>query len=176
MTWRTNATGMALALACCAVRASIATRSSAAATGDAGAAKQHAIARNIATIPSRAGPDISRPGFVKRCGPGGNRAGKSLTCPTAPTGGRLPNRQTLSIYAPFAIELALPFRPYSMIQKSEYRFPDMIVLHVKSWSMTAPKGLSQEHAKSGLDRANGSHGHERMMRFKMEAFNGYRYR
>ena len=26
------------------------------------------------------------------------------------------------------------------------------------------------------DRANGSHGHERMVRFKMEAFNGYRYR
>ncbi len=99
-----------------------------------------------------------------------------VNCPTAPKGGPLSNRQTLSIYAPFAIELALPFRPYSMIQKSEYRFPDMIVLHVKSWSMTAPKGLSQEHAKSGLDRANGSHGHERMMRFKMEAFNGYRYR
>ena len=49
--------GMPLALACCAIRASIAAGSSAAATGDAGAAKQHAIARNIATIPSRAGRD-----------------------------------------------------------------------------------------------------------------------
>jgi cold shock protein len=32
-----------------------------------------------------------------------------------------------------------------------------------------PLGLSQEHAKSGLDRANSSHGRKRMTRFQMEA-------
>jgi CspA family cold shock protein len=31
------------------------------------------------------------------------------------------------------------------------------------------KGLSQEHAKSGLDRANGSHGHKTLYAFQMEA-------
>src|SRR4029077_13168808 len=32
-----------------------------------------------------------------------------------------------------------------------------------------PLGLSQEHAKSGLDRANSSHGRKRVTRFQMEA-------
>src|SRR4029077_14978023 len=54
----------------------------------------------------------------------------------------------LYIYAPFAIELALRFRPFKIKNAT---------------------GLSQEHAKSGLDRANSSHGHKRMTRFQMEA-------
>jgi hypothetical protein len=58
-------------------------------------------------------------------------------------------KQGVSIYyAPFAIELALRFRP----SRSKM-----------------PLGLSQEHAKSGLDRANSSHGRKRMTRFQMEA-------
>jgi CspA family cold shock protein len=54
----------------------------------------------------------------------------------------------LYIYAPFAIELALRFRPFKIKNAT---------------------GLSQEHAKSGLDRANSSHGRKRMTRFQMEA-------
>jgi cold shock protein len=50
--------------------------------------------------------------------------------------------------AQFAIEPALRFRP----SRSKM-----------------PLGLSQEHAKSGLDCANSSHGRKRVTRFQMEA-------
>jgi CspA family cold shock protein len=61
---------------------------------------------------------------------------------------QLPKANRFYIHAPFAIELALRFRPSAS---------------------KMPLGLSQEHAKSGLDRANSSHGRKRMTRFQMEA-------
>jgi CspA family cold shock protein len=61
----------------------------------------------------------------------------------------LPKAKRFYIYAPFAIE----------------RLPCGFALSRSKM----PLGLSQEHAKSGLDRANSSHGRKRMTRFQMEA-------